>query len=174
MAEIEWTEAPHSVIGTAEVLIEKYHPWLKEARIAFVMRSESQKKGKRHILASTCKIPAKMQPYMEFDLLIWLSEPEYTEMSGVTREALIDHELTHCIRNFETGAWSIRDHDIQEFAEIIERHGLWSPELNRIDEAKEVYLQGKLFDVITTISSNGKVVSLTGEQLKKASMAVSQ
>jgi hypothetical protein len=74
MSEITWEEAPHSVISTAEALIGKHHPWLKDARIAFVMRSEAQKRGPRFILGSTCKVPEKMQPYMEFDFLVWLAE----------------------------------------------------------------------------------------------------
>jgi hypothetical protein len=41
------------------------------------------------------------------------------------RAALIDHELCHFRKNKETGAYDARGHDLEEFNEIVERHGIW-------------------------------------------------
>lgn len=164
--EVVFTEAPNSVIHTAETLIKQYHPALQMARIAFVMRSEAQKRGERKIIGSTTKVPAKMQPHLEYDYLIWLSQDDYDMMSTGEREALIDHELMHCKYNPDTGTWGIREHDIQEFSEIVSRHGLWSADLRRMDKAAETYRQLPLGDTIT-ISSGGRVATVTGDQLEK-------
>lgn len=172
MAEIKWSEAPQSVIHTAEELIRQYHPDLEEAQIAFVMRSEPQKRGPRYILGSACKVPQKMQPYLEYDFLIWLSESDYTNMSDAEREALIDHELCHCSQNGD--GWTLLDHDIQEFAAIIARHGLWTTDLRRMDKAVEIYRQEKfpLRDAEITFSGGGKVTTMTGAELDKAVSAM--
>jgi len=169
MTEITWSEAPQSIIHAAEELIRQYHPWLNEARIAFVMRSEAQKKG--HVLGQASKVPEKMQPYLEYDFLIWLSEKDVAGMANSEIEALIDHELCHCAKNLATDGWKLREHDIQEFAEIISRHGLWSADLRRMDKAVEIYQQGNLLKdtEITMSDGRGRVVSMTGDQLKRAS-----
>jgi hypothetical protein len=173
--EITWSEAPQSVIHTAEEIIRQYHPWLITARIAFVMRSESQKRGQRYVLGQASKVPDKMQPYFEFDFLIWLSEKDYEGMSDATREALIDHELEHCKPNMMTGGWRLIEHDIQEFATIILRRGLWTEDLRRMDKAKEAYQQGDLLkDTTVTMSdARGKVATMTGEQLARAAALTS-
>jgi hypothetical protein len=170
MSEITWSEAPQSVIHTAEEIIRQFHPWLNDARIAFVMRSEAQKRGPRMILGQTSKVPEKMHPYLEYDFLIWLSEKDYEGMSDAQREALIDHELCHCAKNLVTDGWKLREHDIQEFAIIISRHGLWTEDLRRMDKAKEMYQQGDLLKdtQITMATPGGHVATITGAQLKRA------
>lgn len=170
MSEITWSEAPQSVLSTAQDLINQYHPWLTTARIAFVMRSESQKHGERYIVGQATKIADKMKPHFEFDFLIWLSEQDYTSMDSARREALIDHELCHCGYSLKSGTWTIREHDIQEFGVIIQRHGLWTSELMQMGEIIDQYKQGHLFsDTQIEVSAGGRVATITGEQLEKLS-----
>lgn len=189
---MKWTEASSSVIKFAENLIENFHPILKEARIAFVFREKAQKQGERYILGQCTKVPEKFQPYLEYDYIIWLSEEDYAEMDDLRREALIDHELCHCKFSGQTGTWGIRPHDIQEFSDVIERHGIWSPDIRRIKSAIEKYeaqtLPGLLVDSMekfvnatgkigadsVTLSSNGKVVTLSGEELDRAAKALAE
>lgn len=151
MSEIIWSEAPLSVIHTAEVLIREHHRCIEDARICFVMRSEAQKRGNRYIVGQASKVPAKMQPHFEYDFLIWLSKDDYDAMDTGQREALIDHELCHCRPNNE-GGWKIREHDIQEFAEVVGRHGLWTAELREMEHATNVY-QASLFEKAENIFS---------------------
>ncbi len=71
-------------------------------------------------------------------------------------EALVDHELCHIQRNVgmvitdpNTGrilkkewadkddpdSWHIREHDVEEFSDIIHRHGLWEHGIEKFAEA---------------------------------------
>lgn len=165
MADVNWTEASPSVIHIAESLIKKYHQFLKEARIAFVFRSEAQMQGTRMILGQCSKVPAKMQPYLEYDFLIWLSESDYMAMDSLTREALIDHELCHC--KWGANGWTIRPHDIQEFSAVIKRHGIWSPDIRAVKDAIDEYeihtLPGL---IIGGLEGKGKVGTLKGKELE--------
>jgi len=152
---IEWEEASPSVIHVAEELIEKYHPWLKEARIGFVYRDKAQKSKGRLVLARAQTVPAKLQVYLEYDFLIWVSKEDWEgKLTDAQREALIDHELCHCARD-DSGAWTIRPHDVQEFWQVIERHGLWSFDLLRGRDVMERAVQGGLPGV-----SAGKVAAV--------------
>lgn len=171
---VTWSEAPQSVIHTAENLIENFHPILKSARIAFVMRSKAQKQGTRYILGQCTKVPDKFKPYLEFDYIIWISEEDYMGMDDLQREALIDHELCHCKWSSKTGTWGIRPHDVQEFSDVIRRHGTWSPDVLRVKDAIDQYQMQPLPGAMDTItfSGAGKVVSLTGEQFDRAAKAL--
>lgn len=155
---IEWEEASPSVIHTAEELIEKYHPWLREARIGFVYRDKAQKSKGRMILAQAQTVPAKLQVYLEYDFLIWVSKENWEKYADVQRLALIDHELCHCVR--DDGVWTIRPHDIQEFWQVIERHGLWNNDLRQGREVMEQAIQRPL----PTLST-GKVAAISGMEI---------
>ena len=171
MSKETWSEASPSVLHFAENLIHNFHPALKAARIAFVFRSEAQKMGERWILGQCTKVPVKFQPYLEYDFLIWLSEEDYVKMDDLQREALIDHELCHC--KFGTNGWTVRPHDIQEFSDVIRRHGVWSPDIRRIESAFEDYKQSGLPGSETvTLSVVGKVVTITGAELEHAAKAL--
>jgi hypothetical protein len=164
--DIKWTGASPSVIHFAESLIKEFHPILQEARIAFVFRSEAQKQGSRIILGQCSKVPAKMHPYLEYDYLIWLSEADYMAMDDLAREALIDHELCHC--KLGINGWTIRPHDIQEFTDVIQRHGIWSPDIRAVKNAIDTYEMETLPGLIMgTLDRMGKVATLKGDELKQ-------
>ncbi|HAL17416.1 MAG TPA: hypothetical protein DCP32_11905 [Anaerolineaceae bacterium] len=156
----EWEEASPSVIHIAEQLIEKYHPWLRDARIGFVFRDEAQQSLGRLILAQAQKVTAKLQVYLEFDFLIWVSKEDWEgKLTDAQREALIDHELCHCVKRLDTDTWAIRPHDVQEFWQIIERHGLWSSDLHNGREAMERAIQAEL--PLGQVKRAGKVASVS-------------
>jgi hypothetical protein len=168
---VVWSEASPSVLHFARNLIHNFHPHLQDARIAFVFRSEAQKQGARLILGQACKVPAKMQPFLEYDFLIWISEEDYMKMDDIQREAIIDHELCHCTLGID--GWKMRPHDIQEFTAVIERHGIYSMDVCRVEKAIETYKQSGLPGSETIeISALGQVVTLTGAQLDRAARAI--
>ncbi len=171
MSKVTWSEATPSVLHTAENLIQNFHPVLGSARIAFVFRSEAQKQGDRFILGQCTKVPVKFQPYLEYDYVIWLSEQDYMAMDDLRREALIDHELMHC--KFGANGWTIRPHDIQEFADVIRRHGVWSPDILKVEEAIQEYKQSGLpGSVEIGTPGRGGVVTMTGAELERAAQAL--
>ena len=141
----EWSEASGELIHIAQEIVTKYYPGLKEARIGFVFRDEAQKSNGKELAGSTAKVSPKEQVYLDLDFLIWVSEKDWTAMASDVREALIDHLLAHCAGNPYTG-WKIRPHDIEEFAVVISRRGLWNHSLMRINSALDKLLvtQGEL------------------------------
>jgi hypothetical protein len=129
---ISWSEASTEVINLARQVIDDWHPDLNEARIGFVFRDKGTQSGGRVTIAQASKISPKMQVFMDFDFIIWISEEDFTQLTSAQREALIDHELCHCIFYEDDNTAKMRKHDIEEFVCIVQRHGMWSADLLRL------------------------------------------
>jgi hypothetical protein len=53
-----------------------------------------------------------------------------------TRRALVDHELTHCGQKVN-GGWYVVGHDLEDFAAVVRRHGLWNENVKMYLRAAE-------------------------------------
>jgi hypothetical protein len=138
----EYRQAPWAA-SIAYGVIEKHHRHLEEANIACVFRSGTWSDGGGGtILASAGKVGAKMQAIcgdFKPDFIITINEDAWMAMDEKSREALIDHELCHCIKNgcdsLGNPKWGLVGHDVEEFEAIIRRHGLWKSDLKRFGRA---------------------------------------
>lgn len=139
----------------AAKVVAEHHPHLRKTRIAHLFaerdnfeetgpkKPEPAKPGKAIKIATASKVQAKYEPLLEenyqflivYDRDVW----EFLELSQ--HEAVVDHELTHCMLD-EDGKPYIRDHDVEEFRSILERHGFWRDGLRQFVEAA----QGELFE----------------------------
>lgn len=135
---VEWMTAPQPVIDLAKRIIERYHPHLVTARIAFIMRSEAPESNGKVTLGKAKKVSAELQVHIPYEFIIWLARDKYIALSALQREALIDHELSHCEWDGDTAR--IKGHDVEEFAHIIERYGFWWPSSDRVEMAVQAAL----------------------------------
>lgn len=136
----DWKKATPDVLKMAERLIEKHHKSLIGARIGFLFRDKAQKSKGKIILGKASKVSPRLQPYLNYDFLIWIAEEEWDNMLQAAREALLDHELCHCYMGVDGP--KILPHDIEEFRDIIDRHGFWSTDLMLIKPVLQRRLPG--------------------------------
>lgn len=122
---VEWKEAPQLVLDMASRIIDTHHDHLLDAKIFFIMRSEAPISNGRATYGKCKKVSAEMQVHIDADFIIWLAEDTWKSFSVKQREALLDHELSHC--QWDGLNASIRGHDVEEFNHIIERYGMWWP-----------------------------------------------
>lgn len=120
---VTWSEASSSVISAAADLIKRWHPHLRDARIGFIYRSEPAISNGRNVNAGVNLVPAKMQVMVEYDFMIWVAKDFWEARDTVTQNKALDHILCHCAYDDPGSKWYIRPHDIEEFADIIERYG---------------------------------------------------
>lgn len=124
----------------AQDLIAEVHKHLTEATILYLFTSSKRKRHDKVILGTAQKISA-LQRYLsgancdpECDFIILISKNEWQTLNPAQRKALVDHELCHCVckQYDEDGepVWGLRAHDIEEFKDIIERHGLWKSDVS--------------------------------------------
>lgn len=162
---IEWDEAPARVLNLAEKIIDTYHPDLRGANIAFIIRGgEAPKIGKsgKTKLAAASRFPEKMHALVDtyYHFLIWLAE-EVMTYEDTKLEAIIDHELCHC--DFTDEKPSIQPHDIEEFNCIIERYGAYRGDLVFTMMA---FKQVPLFNAETHTEHKGKVGTMEPGKVK--------
>lgn len=122
----EFSEAPSSVIRTAEEIISKYRPFLRDVRIAFVLRIDEQPLDADK--AKTIKVPAALQTVADYDFLIWIDQQFWEAQTEKKRKALILHQLCHIGPGANDG-FTIVDHDFADFNLVVEEFGLWSTNL---------------------------------------------
>ena len=128
-----------SVEKIAKDLIRNYHSYLATQSIAYLFKNREMFSKGRCVLATAEKTSAKVKALSEpagYDFVIIVSYPTWLNLTSKQRSAVVDHELTHCFveENDDTGeaTTKILPHDVDEFEEIIRRHGLYKKDLERL------------------------------------------
>ncbi len=139
----EYRLAPE-VAKIADNLIKDHHRHLVDngyVRIEYVFRGECATSMGRDIWGKARKVTGlnafiAREETGEMDL----AEPEpffvieiawdiWTTLTGRQKVALVDHELSHCqMAENKDGDMvpALTGHDLEEFTEIVRRHGLWN------------------------------------------------
>lgn len=137
----KFRKASDEVVKIAEHIINLYHEELMDARIGLLFRDEAPVSDGRITLGMAKKVGEDMKPYVPYDFVIWVAGDYWPELTEKQKQALIDHELCHCVRI--GGKLAMRKHDIEEFTCILERHGVWYPKFcypERLEQAFQAAL----------------------------------
>lgn len=148
----EWAEedkmvrayAPEAV---AKILIPVHHGWLRGRPIAYLWREEMERNGKI-VLGKASKASGKVRYFGEVDFVIEFHWTAWQALSPRERVALVDHELTHCgVESTDSGErLRMVPHDVEEFSSIVERWGLWKPDLEQFGKVVVEATQMSLFE----------------------------
>jgi len=139
-------------------LVHAHHSHLRDAKIALAWHKGWKADTDGRVVLGKCKKASDLDRQLaDFDFVILLNREFWTEPTATDaqRRALIDHELCHAevvlgeddepVED-ELGriCYRMRKHDIEEFAEIVERHGLYKRDLEQF--AAAMRRGPKLFD----------------------------
>lgn len=126
----------------AKRLIPLYHKHLAAARIRYLFRiGGAWKTGGKDVLGKAAKLGTQQQFLSEdFDAVVLIDADRWEELDPAQREALVDHELCHYVQATDKyeipimqpngrPVLKLRAHDVEEFVEVIQRHGLWDIDL---------------------------------------------
>ncbi len=152
------SEEAHKV---AAKLIDKQHSGLAECRIAYLFKDvkEWESKGKV-VLAKTSKAPEQWQYLTDFDFVVIVNKKIWDIAPDKFREALMDHELSHIIKEVDAKGnpkWSIANHDVEEFSGVVLRHGLWKNDLKQFMAAAKKQGQQMSLDDMDSGDQDEKV-----------------
>jgi len=143
----KYAPAP-AVQEIGDKLVAQYHQHLLDCavRVEYVFRDDVPKKNGKEVLGVARKISnlASFLAGSEHEkneaetgepfFCIVISYPWWHALNPAQREALVDHELCHCLAEFvedENGEptkevrLKIGGHDVEEFSDVVRRHGLW-------------------------------------------------
>lgn len=122
-----------SVESIAGGLIPNYHPELLTARIMYVFLSEASKKNGKEVPGTAKKLTGFSEWALEQDFVLTVALDVWNTLTENQRMALVDHLLERCTgeEDEESGemVWKMRDPDVQEFPNILYRHGAWNENL---------------------------------------------
>jgi hypothetical protein len=135
------------------------HEDIADAEIILAWRKALKVDKDGHLILGKCvKVSDLHKELAAYDFVILLNKEvwENPEFTIEKKKALLDHELCHAAPalDSETGeqktdergrpVWRIRKHDIEEFREVVERHGCYKADLEKFAEALIKSRQGAL------------------------------
>lgn len=195
-----YQEAP-DVEALGREIIRDYHSHLVNTRITFCFVSDVDEEGESHPIVKKGKewwgsakrvsglnahLAGEANPFFVMEI----SEFAWGRMEPHQRRALVDHELCHMI--LDEDKLVIAPHDIEEFAVIVARHGIWSPDVKTFADVVSDQLKlglempprtnvgaaipnktakaakPKADDTTVTVSYGERSVTVTGDQFKRA------
>lgn len=124
-------------------LIKAVHTRLVQARIVLAWRDGWKPDADGHFKLAACRKASDVDYQLHgFDFVIEINREAWqaAEFSVEQQRALLDHELCHAeVRRDDLGevvldvdgrpAWRVREHDVEEFVEVVRRNGLWKADL---------------------------------------------
>ena len=131
MQDSKYWPAEEAKTMAQTVLIPTHHTRLAEARIAYLFVESLTRKGK-DCLAKIKRAGALERYLGQVDYVVTVNHETWQHLTEAQRRALIDHELCHCtVTSDKSGhpRYGLRGHDLEEFAEVVERHGLWQQDV---------------------------------------------
>jgi hypothetical protein len=152
-----YTPAPE-VERIAYELIPEYHKHLChfDVRIKYLFRNDTPQKGGKLVWAQARKVTG-LNAFLAGEeredgaidksfFVIVVSEKVWMTLDAKQKTALIDHELAHCwAEENDKGelVLSMLEHDLNEFAAIVERYGNWRKDIEQFLRAAKRH-QGAL------------------------------
>jgi len=143
-----------------DTIVKQHHDHLKKCRIALAWK-KSWKADKDGILnLAKCQKATDLGREMaEWDFVILLNQSAWNDLNDAQRLALLDHQCCHCAaasgkdgrqQEDERGrlVWRTRKHDIEDFREVIARHGLYTKDLEAFVKAANEARETPLFPKI--------------------------
>jgi len=113
----------------ASKVIDKWHSELAKAKIVYLFKDvETWTSNGKTVLAKTYKVPGQWHYLSGYDILVIVNRIAWLVLDPEQREALIDHELCHVLKSEDQNGnpkYSLAGHDLEEFAAVVQRHGLW-------------------------------------------------
>lgn len=144
----------NEVHDVARELIEQYHDHLDGESILYIFRSEHAESEGKPIPGVSVKLTGRnaylvRREYLDdaeeapgYVLLIEVAHDLWQKMRAGQRVALVDHLLCRFGLDYETQGIALRAPDVVEYREVIDRHGLWRPE---VEQLAATLAQFKLF-----------------------------
>lgn len=142
--ELEFSYAAE-VEEIARELIPEIHSHLVNTQIEYVFRSQATKKngkpvlGKARVIGGLDAYLAKAPDGAKF-FVVEIAADFWKGLKPEQQKALVDHELAHCWVNEDTGKLQILPHDLEEFADIVRRHGLVGEDIRHFSKAIQMAL----------------------------------
>lgn len=157
---MKYDKATHAMLELVESITHQHHKRLDGASIAVLTKEKASKSKGKTILATASLVPSKVEPILddEYHFMIVIGRDRWETLEDAQRRALIDHELCHCVMDGD--APKMRNHDYEEFAEIIARHGFWREDAGEQMIQQALLTQGVKIGTLKTKAASKAAVTV--------------
>ena len=135
-----WLADEAKAIAEADV-ISVWHPHLEDYEIGYVFQ-EDLEKAERTALATIKKASPFERFLSGWDLIVKVNADLWPDLTAAQRIALLDHEFCHTLEVEDRKGRKrllTRGHDLEEFTDVVRRHGAWMPDIARMKNARKEY-----------------------------------
>lgn len=135
--------------GLAAALIAQWHEHLSDTVILYLSTTQAMTSRGELVLGKVVRLNPRerwlsgfigraedvAEPAVTdgYELAIVFQADAWGRLTPSQRRAAVDHELAHVTVGAD-GTPKVRGHDLEEFRDIVERHGFWRPEVRRFAE----------------------------------------
>ncbi len=162
-----------------EELIAKTHTHLADASIVIAWRKGWRPDADNHVRLGQCRKRGDLDRELDkFDFVILINEEYWAGLNDDHKRALIDHELCHAQIVYDSDGepkrddrnrlvCRIRKHDVEEFRDVVQRHGLYTADLAEIAKAAINDAQRPLLKAAEAKEADGNGKAESNGQAKK-------
>ena len=131
----------HPLYKLLDSLVKQHHEHLLQAHIGLCWNAAWRADKDGLLVLGKCRKASDFnREFSEYDFVILLNEEAWQDLTEAQRLALLDHECCHCEADLDDAGkqkedergrlcWRIRKHSIEEFKEIVTRHGMYKADL---------------------------------------------
>lgn len=133
------TEAPEELVTLAARLIDDGHSGLSEAKITYWMITGNWRK-KGEVVDADCTLVTGLNRIESGNVVfrILVNQTVWDNADQKLRSYILENQLTRCCKG-ETGngeaRWYVQDYAVKAFPSIIEKYGVVTEEIRRLDVA---------------------------------------
>lgn len=138
------TTEPYKILAE---LLSANHGHLADAKIGLAWRMGWRSNPDGILTLGQCRKRGDLDRELDgFDFVILLNKEAWPVLNEKSKRALLDHELCHANIVIDANGepkkndrdrlvCRIRKHDVEEFRQIVERHGAWTQDLAKMAQA---------------------------------------
>ena len=141
MSKVAFTECGEAVYALKVELLNEFHSDLRNAEIKCLFYDKPKKRAGKIILGTAEAVSAKFNYLTGIDFIISIFKDAWDIMVEEQRKALLDHEMMHMFVGEDKDGnviYKIVPHDIEDFADILNRYGVdWADNIYIDDDSAE-------------------------------------
>lgn len=170
MAKTNYSPAAEvEIIANELIPLHHKHICQHDVRVVYVYRDDVPSRGGKEVWGEAKRksgldayLAGEERPDGSLDdafFVIVISLPIWKQLDYAKREALVDHELSHCWVELDDEGdiqLKIHPHDVEEFISIIRRHGPWQLAAAAMVKAAKNHQLGLPFDADEAQTAGGQ------------------
>ena len=128
-----------------EKVLPNWHPELKGYAIAYIGKPKLGTRAGKSIMAKIRRASPLESFLSGFEIVLMIDTDTWENLEIPQRTALLDHEFCHVTVELDKAGNEklvMVGHDLEEFGDVVRRHGVWLPDIGQFAQQLEMRFDG--------------------------------